>query len=611
VERWLVEAVVPAGLPALATAEEYGVVVLGPERVAFRHELMRRSIVDSMPVGRRVAANRSILDALLQAEHTVDVSRIVHHAAEAGDQQTVVWYGPAAAREAISAGSHTEAVAHYRRLADCRAAFPPKERAELLEAYAIECYTTGLTDETVEAQRDVVRLRRDLGDRAALGRSWRWLSRMHWWAGQRAEADAAGAEATAILADAGDPGALALALSNESQLHMLSGRWTESIASGLRAVGMARELHDAAILSHALTNVGASLWNEDPVRGEAILTEGLGVALAADEGEHACRTYVALVWNFTEALRLVEAQRVVTEAMEYADERELLGFLRYFKVEQSMITLARGDWPEAERQADGAFDAEPVVRLPALVVLGRLRARRGAAGAAEPLAEAWQLALRLDEVQRVAPVASAMLEAGWLSDDGGSTAVATVQPWADRIREHGTIAARAEFAYWLWRCGARPAADAGAADHPYALLAAGRWREAAQEWQRGGLPYEQSLALSDSDDPTDLLTALATVDALGGEPLARRLRQRLRDLGVTRLPRGPAPATRANPAHLTGRQVEVVRLLADGLTNAEIAARLVLSVRTVDAHVAAVFDKLETSTRLEAVGRARELGLVD
>jgi DNA-binding NarL/FixJ family response regulator len=70
------------------------------------------------------------------------------------------------------------------------------------------------------------------------------------------------------------------------------------------------------------------------------------------------------------------------------------------------------------------------------------------------------------------------------------------------------------------------------------------------------------------------------------------------------------PATRDNPAGLTERQVEVVRLLADGLSNAEIAARLVLSVRTVDSHVAAVLDKLNARTRRDAATRARLLGLV-
>jgi DNA-binding NarL/FixJ family response regulator len=68
--------------------------------------------------------------------------------------------------------------------------------------------------------------------------------------------------------------------------------------------------------------------------------------------------------------------------------------------------------------------------------------------------------------------------------------------------------------------------------------------------------------------------------------------------------------TRSNPAGLTDRQVDVLLLVRDGLTNAEIAERLYLSVRTVDHHVAAILDKLEVPSRREAADRAVQLGLV-
>ncbi len=82
-------------------------------------------------------------------------------------------------------------------------------------------------------------------------------------------------------------------------------------------------------------------------------------------------------------------------------------------------------------------------------------------------------------------------------------------------------------------------------------------------------------------------------------------RRRLRAAGVTQVPRGPQAATRANPAGLTGRQLEILGLVADGLTNAEIAARLVLSVRTVDHHVSAVLTKLGVTSRRDAIAAAR------
>ena len=128
----------------------------------------------------------------------------------------------------------------------------------------------------------------------------------------------------------------------------------------------------------------------------------------------------------------------------------------------------------------------------------------------------------------------------------------------------------------------------------------GDWRGAAELWGDIGDPYERALELADSGAPGPTLEALAVLDALGAAPFATLVRRRLRALGVERLPRGPQPATRRNPAGLTSRQVEILRLVADGLTNAEIAARLVVSVRTVDHHVSAVLQKLGVPSRQAA-----------
>jgi DNA-binding NarL/FixJ family response regulator len=118
------------------------------------------------------------------------------------------------------------------------------------------------------------------------------------------------------------------------------------------------------------------------------------------------------------------------------------------------------------------------------------------------------------------------------------------------------------------------------------------------------------MALAESPDPQHLLTALGMLDELDARPLATVVRRRLRELGVTRIPRGPVDETRINPAGLTARQVDVLRLLGQGYTNAQIASRLVVSVRTVDSHVAAVLGKLGAASRHEAASRAAELGVL-
>ena len=73
--------------------------------------------------------------------------------------------------------------------------------------------------------------------------------------------------------------------------------------------------------------------------------------------------------------------------------------------------------------------------------------------------------------------------------------------------------------------------------------------------------------------------------------------------------RGPRRPTSANPAGLTARELEVLVLLTEGLRNAEIAERLVVSPKTVDHHVSAILRKLSVRTRGEAVARARQFGL--
>jgi DNA-binding NarL/FixJ family response regulator len=124
-----------------------------------------------------------------------------------------------------------------------------------------------------------------------------------------------------------------------------------------------------------------------------------------------------------------------------------------------------------------------------------------------------------------------------------------------------------------------------------------------------GCPYEAALALLDADDEDTLHRALGELQALGAQAAAGILARRLRKRGALNVPRGQRATTRANPANLTPRELEVLNLLAEGLHNAEIAERLFVAEKTVAHHVSAILRKLGVPNRVQAVTEAARLGI--
>ena len=176
-----------------------------------------------------------------------------------------------------------------------------------------------------------------------------------------------------------------------------------------------------------------------------------------------------------------------------------------------------------------------------------------------------------------------------------------------RDGRRGTAHFRGELVRWLRRLGEPVTAFPGCPPE-FAAGIDGDWRAAAAEWERIGDPYERALELWSRWVAADIgcRSRCSTVSAPG---LQRRWPGA--GCGSSASPRSARPARRPrdNPAGLTERQVEILRLLASGMTNAEIAARLVVSVRTVDHHVSAVLQKLGVATRREAAAAVATLGL--
>lgn len=167
---------------------------------------------------------------------------------------------------------------------------------------------------------------------------------------------------------------------------------------------------------------------------------------------------------------------------------------------------------------------------------------------------------------------------------------------------------RGEIGAWLRRTKSNRSPRGDPAG-PYLLQTEGDWQEASRVWASLDCSYEAALALHDASEEVALREALKIFTGLGASAAAQLTRHTMRALGIRSIPAGPRTATEADPLGLTRREREVLELISAGHTNAEIAAKLFLSARTVDHHVSAVLAKLDAPTRGAAAAHAARLGL--
>jgi DNA-binding CsgD family transcriptional regulator/tetratricopeptide (TPR) repeat protein len=595
------------GAGAIDACIEAGLLRLRGETLAFRHDLARLAVEDGISPARRRELDRMVLRAL-ERSGGADLARLVHHARRAGDAGAIRRLAPAAAQAASAAGGHRQALEHWEAVLQASGGTD----AVALDGVSNEAYLCGRLDQAVEAARALLAHHEAAGDVLATGDALRRLSRCLWWAGRGEEATEVGDQAIDVLKAFPDSRELAMALSARSQLAMLAEDAQVAIELGTRAVALGRRLGDDEIVAHALTNLGTATFfgGPDSHRGRALIEEAFVLAAGIGHDDHSARALVNLATGTL--MRLRDDRRVdedIERAMRFVRERGLDGYLQYMLGVRATLRVRRGDWTGAEADAHASIamgEQFGVSQCPALLVLGRLRARRGDPSAGAMLAEAWDRAVATQELQRLAPAAAARAEHAWLEGDLEAT-VATARPAYELAARLGDAWARSELAFWLWRGGApvEPLPDDA---EPYALAIAGDWRAAATAWGEIGYPYERAEALADADDESARLDALATFDAFGAERSALHLRRRLRADGVRRIPRGPRAASKAGPAGLTPRETEVLDLIVRGATNSEIAQALVIAPKTVDHHVSAVLGKLGVSSRRDAGAALDRLG---
>ena len=531
------------------------------------------------------------------------------HAEGAGDGPAVFRYASSAARRAAELASHREAAAQFERALRFVAGADPATAAGLYDGLAYELGLLDRWDDAVDAGERALALWRQAGDRLREGATLRHLSHTMWRLCRGAEAKAAVEAAVAILEPLGPSAELAKAYANLAGNRMEDGQNDAAIDLSRRAQELAEPLGLPDVLSDALNTEACAT----SIRGggwTTLMQRALEIAVAGRMQAQAGRAYANMHAMYCVRRRFDEAQRCFVEAIAYCDEHDIGTYGTCLRGERTGMLEKKGQWEESASLSVELLTgsgASPVNRINPLISLGKIQARRSEAGAWEHLDEAVAAADGTGEAQWIVPARLARAEACWLQGKPDSAVHEAER--ADDVCARGDAWDRGAVAVWLRRTGScRP--PPGDLAEPYRLQMAGDWAEASRLWTDLGCPYEAALTLHDAGEETTLRQALKLFHELGAPGAAQITRQRMRALGIRSIPAGPRTATRADPLGLTRREREVLDLICAGHTNAEIAAKLFISAKTVDHHVSAVLAKLDAPTREVAATHAARLGLV-
>ena len=576
--------------------------------IEFRHELSQRAVLESVPGTERVMLHSRALAALRQRLSTFDLAEVARHAVEAGDADAVLEFGPKAGAQAAALGAHRAALAHYDSTLRYAAGLAGSARASLLAAHAYECYVADEVERAIASQQEAVACWRDAGDVGAEGGAVSELAQYLWWNGEGERARVAATNAVSLLESVDAGAQLARAYARLAQLLMVAGHHLAAIEWGGRALALAERLGEEPVVVHALNTIGSAQTIVGFEDGWAKLEESLRRARAADLEDDIARAFNNLIAAARENRRYDLFDRHGTAAVAFATDRDLDLTVQCLIGDVAEATLDRGRWAEAAAQAQAVVDGgRRSGRLQSLMVLGRLAARQGGSDPFGRLDEALELLDPEMHGEGICPLRAARAEAAWLAGDM-RLAASEIETGLAAVDEHTNVWLVGELAFWASRVGLDWDWPGRLAD-PYAYYLDGHPTKAAAAWAALGCPYDEAQALADSDDEADVRRALEIFRSLGATPAASKATDRLRAMGARRIARGPRATTRANPAGLSNREVEVLALLADGLRNAEIAERLVVSTKTVDHHVSAILAKLGVRSRYDAGQRAVELGL--
>jgi len=558
------------------------------------------AVVEAIPDYRRIQLHARVLEALELSPPAEDLTHLAYHAEQAGRGSAALTYARAAARHASALGAHRQAVEQLDRALRHAATLRWDEWVDLLAARAHECYLAGDLAEAVIAWRTALATCRAHDDRLREGNNLRWISTMTWLSGDLDQALESGRRAVDVLEALAPGRELAWAYANMCQL------------SAYRQDDEAAEAYacSAVALGECLDEPGVVLAARFHRRLSGLIRTGRGAAelegLLREAVEKKLTEQAALFSTLLCLLAMLDrdldrAFPATEQALAYCLEHDLTTFSAWVRGVAAVGMLHRGQWDQAVDTANAVL-ARAVLpsigRILPLTVLGLVRARRGDPEVWLALDEALSLSERACSLQS-GLVLEARAEAAWLSGDD-ARAEAEVRRGLELAGSCGSSRSVGGLARWVRRTGGTP--PQSLRPDVLAWETAGDWQRAAAAWEQADCDYDAALARLDGT-VSALRMALATFTALEARPAAARARARLRVFGVRQAASGPRADTRMNPCQLTSREMEILQLLRENLSDAEIAARIYITRRTVSHHVSSVLAKVGARTRHEAVRR--------
>jgi DNA-binding NarL/FixJ family response regulator len=531
------------------------------------------------------------------------------------------------------------------RWADARSAFEAAARAtgtpEAYEGIGTACYWLEDGPAAIAARVRAYRLFRDADDPRGAARVAGDLAWDHYLEGERAVAGGWVRRAHRLL-DGVDPvpelGWLTLLEADIAFFADHDGAATEACAAEAAALG--RSLGDQDLEMAAIAYQGLAWVSQGRVKeGMALLDEATVAAVAGDmDGIGAAATTCCCLIAACEQVRdYGRAGQWCKRAQEIGERWSHQTLFSFCRIHYAGVLVWQGDWRAAEVEllaAVKALSARPAAASEGLVKLALLRWRQGRDAEAEAFlvrAEAPPFRLLAGDLALLArsqialdrgdPVSAAdfgeqflrrvarpsqlvradalelLAQARIALGDRPAAEVATreLQSVAAEVGTDPLVAAAARARGWV------AAADG---DHDAARRC---FEDALVGFERSGARFEAARTRLDLARSLTVLgrgqaaaeaarASLTTLRALGAARDAARAAAE-----VGRLTGSPVAGAGTNPAGLTSRETEIVRLAARGLSNQEIAAELVLSVRTVERHLSNIYDKLGTRGR---TGRA-------